>query len=30
MTGSTNPIHKYKVIGIQDSYDTARAFVDQK
>lgn len=30
ITGDANPVHKYQVIGIQDSYDKSRAYIDQK
>lgn len=28
--GTDNPVHKYQVVGVQNSYDTAKAYVDQK
>ncbi|WP_342273820.1 ABC transporter permease [Spiroplasma endosymbiont of Phycita roborella] len=30
ITGNDNPLHTYQVVGIQDSYDTPKAYVDQK
>ncbi|MDQ7983213.1 MAG: ABC transporter permease [Spiroplasma sp.] len=30
IVGTYSPITKYKIIGIQDSYDTPRAYIDQK
>lgn len=30
ITGEQNPIHKYQVVGIQDSYDMPKAYVDQQ
>ncbi|WP_375317306.1 ABC transporter permease [Spiroplasma endosymbiont of Virgichneumon dumeticola] len=28
--GDANPIHSYQIVGIQDSYDTPKAYIDQK
>lgn len=28
--GDRNPVHKYQVVGIQDSYDSPKAYIDQK
>lgn len=30
VTGDSNPLHKYQIIGIQDSYDKPKAYIDQK
>lgn len=30
IVGTTSPITKYRVIGVQDSYDTPKAYIDQK
>lgn len=30
ITGESDPVHKYQVVGIQDSYDKPKAYIDQK
>lgn len=30
ITGNSNPIHRYKIVGIQNSYDSPKAYIDQK
>lgn len=30
ITGETNPISQYRIVGIQNSYDSPKAYVDQK
>lgn len=30
ITGDANPVHQYQVVGIQDSYDSPKAYIDQK